>query len=223
MQAVATAARSRSCSASRTIVLAGGIESMSRMPYLIDSEDARWGHAMGNFTLVDAMYRDGFTCSLSGMIMGETAELLARQYGISREASEAYAVEIAAQGGRGDRRRTGSATRSLPSRSPTRREAHGSWPRTSIHVPTRRSSRFESSPPVFPNVEGQPGSITAGTSSGITDGGAALVLMSAERARELRHHANGANHRLGIGRRRSAGSWASAPCRRCASCSHAPG
>src|SRR5579862_2894718 len=42
-----------------SIVLAGGIESMSRMPYLIDSEDARWGHRMGNFALVDAMYRDG--------------------------------------------------------------------------------------------------------------------------------------------------------------------
>ena len=47
------------------IVVAGGIESMSRMPYLVDAEDARWGHRMGNFTLVDAMYRDGFTCSLS--------------------------------------------------------------------------------------------------------------------------------------------------------------
>ena len=60
------------------VVVAGGIESMSRMPYLIDAEDARWGHRMGNFTLVDAMYRDGFSCSLSGMIMGETAEVLAR-------------------------------------------------------------------------------------------------------------------------------------------------
>src|SRR5262245_29469921 len=46
------------------IAVAGGIESMSRMPYLVDSEDARWGHRMGNFALVDAMYRDGFTCSL---------------------------------------------------------------------------------------------------------------------------------------------------------------
>ena len=43
------------------VVLAGGIESMSRMPYLVDAEDARWGHKMGHFTLVDAMYRDGFT------------------------------------------------------------------------------------------------------------------------------------------------------------------
>ena len=75
------------------VVIAGGIESMSRMPYLVDAEDARWGHKMGNFTLVDAMYRDGFTCSLSGMIMGETAEVLARQCGITREASDEYAAE----------------------------------------------------------------------------------------------------------------------------------
>src|SRR3954468_13635778 len=75
------------------VVLAGGIESMSRMPYLIDAVDARWGHKMGNFTLVDAMYRDGFQCPLSNMIMGETAEVLARQYGISREASDCFALD----------------------------------------------------------------------------------------------------------------------------------
>src|SRR6059036_3042949 len=49
------------------VVLAGGIESMSRMPYLIDAIDARWGHRMGHFPLVDAMYRDGFSCPLSGL------------------------------------------------------------------------------------------------------------------------------------------------------------
>src|SRR6476659_8809121 len=92
MQAIADAAQSIMLGECETAV-AGGIESMSRMPYLIDAEDARWGHRMGNFTLVDAMYRDGFTCSLCGMIMGETAEVLARQYGISREASDAYALE----------------------------------------------------------------------------------------------------------------------------------
>src|SRR3982751_677762 len=92
MQAIADAAQSIMFGEYETAV-AGGIESMSRMPYLIDAEDARWGHRMGNFTLVDAMYRDGFTCSLCGMIMGETAEVLARDYGITREASDAYAVE----------------------------------------------------------------------------------------------------------------------------------
>ena len=74
------------------IVVAGGIESMSRMPYLIDAADARWGHKMGGFELVDAMYRDGFRCSLCDLLMGETAELLAREYGISREASDEFSL-----------------------------------------------------------------------------------------------------------------------------------
>jgi acetyl-CoA C-acetyltransferase len=92
LQAVASAAQSILLGESR-VVVAGGIESMSRMPYLIDAVDARWGHRMGNFTLVDAMYRDGFQCPLSAMIMGETAEVLARQYGISREESDCFALD----------------------------------------------------------------------------------------------------------------------------------
>src|SRR5262249_13758876 len=92
MQTIATGAQSILLGES-DLVLAGGIESMSRMPYLVDSEDARWGHRMGNFTFVDAMYRDGFTCSVCGLIMGETVELLAREYGITREASDRYALE----------------------------------------------------------------------------------------------------------------------------------
>src|SRR6476646_8059505 len=92
MQAIASGAQSILLGESE-VVVAGGIESMSRMPYLIDSEDARWGHRMGNFTLVDAMYRDGFQCPLSNMIMGETAEVLARQYGITREESDCFALE----------------------------------------------------------------------------------------------------------------------------------
>jgi acetyl-CoA C-acetyltransferase len=92
LQAVASGAQSILLGESE-VVLAGGIESMSRMPYLIDAADARWGHRMGNFTLVDAMYRDGFQCPLSNLIMGETAEILARQYAITREQSDCFALE----------------------------------------------------------------------------------------------------------------------------------
>src|SRR6266540_6966535 len=92
MQTIATGAQSILLGEA-DVILAGGIESMSRMPYLIDAEDARWGHKMGSFTLVDAMYRDGFTCSVCGMVMGETAEVLAREYAITREASDEYAAE----------------------------------------------------------------------------------------------------------------------------------
>src|SRR6185437_3133528 len=72
------------------IVVAGGAESMSRVPYLVE---ARWGVKTGNQPLVDAMYRDGFLCPISQMIMGETAELLAQQYKISREEQDAFALE----------------------------------------------------------------------------------------------------------------------------------
>jgi acetyl-CoA C-acetyltransferase len=61
-----------------TCVLAGGTESMSRVPYLLDQ--ARWGYRMGTQELVDGMYRDGFFCPLAKMVMGETAEVLAEQY-----------------------------------------------------------------------------------------------------------------------------------------------
>src|ERR1043165_928427 len=71
-------------------VLAGGTESMSRVPYY--AEGARWGARLGNTQLVDGMYRDGFNDPLSGLVMGETAENLARRYEISREEQDAFAL-----------------------------------------------------------------------------------------------------------------------------------
>ena len=182
MQAIATAAQSIMVGEIGAAV-AGGIESMSRMPYLIDAEDARWGHKMGHFDLVDAMYRDGFTCSVSGLVMGETVELLAHEYGISRRAAEEYAVET--------QRRAGVAIRDgrfadeiVPV---TVTDAKGRSAIVEVDEHPRPDTTLESLrklPPVFKNAEGQPGSITAGTSSGITDGGAAVVVMSAQKARE---------------------------------------
>jgi acetyl-CoA C-acetyltransferase len=182
MQTIATGAQSIMLGEAEA-VLAGGIESMSRMPYLIDSEDARWGHKMGSFTLVDAMYRDGFTCSVSGMIMGETAELLARRYGISRDESDAYALESqrrAEQAIAAGRFRDEIAPVELPATKPglqTGRLEHDEHPRPGTTIEGLRKL-----PLVFGNVEGEPGIVTAGSSSGITDGGAAVVLMNAQTA-----------------------------------------
>ncbi len=180
MQAVATGAQSILLGESE-VVVAGGIESMSRMPYLVDAEDARWGHRMGNFALVDAMYRDGFTCSLSGMIMGETAEVLARQYGITRDESDAYALET--------QRRAAAAIaegRLQAEIAPvTIADAKGRATvidRDEHPRPDTTIEQLRKLAPVFGAVEGHDGIITAGTSSGITDGGAALVLTSAARA-----------------------------------------
>ena len=175
MQAIASGAQSILLGES-DCVIAGGIESMSRMPYLIDAAQARWGHKMGNFELVDAMYRDGFQDPLSGLIMGETAEVLARQYGITRDASDAYALE--SQQKAEAAQKAGHFTREIIAVTVTEKGK----PRvidTDEHP--RHGTTLEALkklPLVFPKVEGQDGIITAGSSSGITDGGAALVLAS---------------------------------------------
>ena len=175
MQSIATGAQSIMLGEADT-VLAGGIESMSRMPYLVDADAARWGHKMGNFTLVDAMYRDGFTCSVCGMIMGETAEVLARQYGITRAESDAYALESqhraerAIAAGRFRDEIAPVAYTDGKGRSQTLdADEH---PRAGTTI-----ASLEKLPLVFGDI------ITAGSSSGITDGGAAVVLMNAERAK----------------------------------------
>ena len=182
MQTVALGAQAILLGQSR-IVLAGGIESMSRMPYLVDAEDARWGHKMGNFTLVDAMYRDGFRCSLSGLIMGETAELLARQYAITREESDAFALESqrkaeAAIGAGRFKDEMTSAPGQDAKGKPVELEAD-EHPRAGVTL-----EMLGKLPLVFPTVEGQTGIITAGSSSGITDGGAAVVLAHADEAKQ---------------------------------------
>lgn len=165
------------------VVLAGGIESMSRMPYLVDADDARWGHKMGNFSFVDAMYRDGFRCSVSGLIMGETAEILARQYGITKDESDAFALESQRKA-----EAAIAAGRLAPEiTAAPGADAKGKPVELTLDEHPRAGSTIEGLrklPLTFGMVEGQPGIITAGSASGITDGGAAVVLASeAEAAR----------------------------------------
>ncbi len=174
LQSVALGAQAILLGQSR-FVLAGGIESMSRMPYMVDAEDARWGHKMGNFTLVDAMYRDGFRCSLSGLIMGETAEILARQYGITREASDAFAL------GSQHKAEAAAAARRFAAEmvAAPGHDGKGKPVELTVDEHPRAGSTIEGLrklPLTFGMVEGHPGIITAGSASGITDGGAALVL-----------------------------------------------
>jgi acetyl-CoA C-acetyltransferase len=168
------------------VVLAGGIESMSRMPYLVDSIDARWGHKMGHFQFVDAMYRDGFQDPLSNLIMGETAEILARQYGITREASDQFALE--SQRKAEAAQKAGRFADEIAQVTVTER---GKSVEVSVDEHPRHGSTIEALarlPLTFPKVEGHDGIITAGSASGITDGGAAVVLASAAfaKARGLR-------------------------------------
>ena len=72
-------------------VVAGGTENMTRVPFLLDR--MRFGYRLGNAQLIDAMYRDGFGDPLSDLLMGETAEVLAEEYGIPREEQDRYALQ----------------------------------------------------------------------------------------------------------------------------------
>jgi acetyl-CoA C-acetyltransferase len=153
------------------IVLAGGAESMSRVPYF--AEGARFGMRMGHAELVDGMYRDGFNDPLSGLVMGETAEVLARHYEISRDEQDEYALRsqqraaAAIAAGRFEAERLPLELRD--------RKGNLTMFATDEHVRARTSIEdLQKLAPVFAND----GTVTAGNSSGITDGAAAITIMS---------------------------------------------
>ena len=159
------------------VVVAGGAESMSKVPYLVD---ARWGMKLGNQPLVDAMYRDGFLCPISKMIMGETAEVLATQYRISRQEQDEFALESHRRAVRAQRE-----CRFSREISPIEvKDKKGDVTRVDKDEHVRADVTLEKLaklPPVF----SKSGTVTAGNASGITDGASAAVLASEEKVREL--------------------------------------
>ncbi|MGO8984361.1 MAG: thiolase family protein [Terriglobales bacterium] len=150
--------------------LAGGTESMSRLPYYL--EGARWGYRLGNQELVDGMVRDGFFCPLAKMLMGETAEILAAQYHISRDEQDQFALlsqqrAAAAQStGRFDAEIAAVTIEGKKGATVFSRDEHPFLDAT--------LDKLAKLAPVFSKT----GAITAGNSSGITDGAAAVVLAS---------------------------------------------
>ena len=160
------------------IVVAGGMENMSQAPYVLGSK-ARWGLKMGNAELYDTMVNDGLTCATNHYHMGITAENIAEQYSISREEQDELAL-----------RSQKLAT-----------EANNNGDFEAEIVPVTISSRKgdiifkqDEYPKADSTAEGlaklrpafkKDGTVTAGNSSGINDGAAALVLMSETRAKEL--------------------------------------
>jgi len=160
------------------IVVAGGAESMSRVPYLVEG---RWGFKLGHQPLVDAMYRDGFLCPMSQMVMGETAELLAEQYKVPREEQDRYALESHQRAVRAIERCRFQAEIVAVERT----DKKGNVTRLEKDEHVRADATLDALaklPPVFSET----GTITAGNSSGITDGAAALVLVSEQKLRDLR-------------------------------------
>jgi acetyl-CoA C-acetyltransferase len=150
-------------------ILAGGTESMSRVPYYLD---ARWGYRLGNQDLVDGMYRDGFFCPMAKMVMGETGEVLAEHYKISREEQDEYAlmsqtrVARAIAAGRFDAELVPVTIEGKKGATTFSRDEHP-FPDASIE-------KLGKLAPVFSKT----GTITAGNSSGITDGAAAVIVAN---------------------------------------------
>jgi len=151
-------------------VLVGGAESMSRLPYYLDG--ARWGYRLGNQELVDGMYRDGFFCPMAKMVMGETAEILAEQYKISRDEQDEFALASqnrAAAAIAGNRFQEEIVPVTLESKKGTKLFDRDEHPFAEATM-----EKLGKLSPVFCKT----GTITAGNSSGITDGAAAVVLAS---------------------------------------------
>ncbi|MBP1641759.1 MAG: acetyl-CoA acetyltransferase [Acidobacteria bacterium] len=159
------------------VVLAGGTESMSNTPYLLPR--ARWGYRLGHAELVDGMYRDGFDDPLSGLVMGETAEELAAEAGVTREEADQYAAttqrrcQAARAAGRFEAE---IAPVAVPGRKGETLVALDEHPRDDVEA-----AALARLAPVFRAG----GTVTAGNASGITDGAAAVVVASEAAAERL--------------------------------------
>ncbi|MGE5701064.1 MAG: thiolase family protein [Clostridia bacterium] len=155
------------------VVIAGGVESMSNVPYLVKN---RWGSKFGNLEMEDALLADGLICSLEGEHMGVTAERLAVEYGISREEQDRFALESHQKAA----------------------QAIGQGKFTDEIVPIEIKSRkgvqlFDQDESVrfdvnlddlskLPAVFQKGGTVTAGNACPMNDGAAAVLLMSREKA-----------------------------------------
>ncbi|MDP6373775.1 MAG: acetyl-CoA C-acetyltransferase [Vicinamibacterales bacterium] len=157
------------------VAVAGGMESMSRAPYVVDR--MREGLRLGSGTLVDTMVHDGLWCALEDCHMGMTGEEVATRYAVSRQAQDAYALE--------SHRKASTAAASgwfadeiLAVDVPQRK---GDPIRFAADEPVRTDASAEALAALTPAFA-KGGTVTAGNAPGVNDGAAALVVMSSERA-----------------------------------------
>jgi acetyl-CoA C-acetyltransferase len=160
------------------IVLAGGVEQMSQIPYLLMK--ARWGYRLGGDELVDAMHRDGYFCPLADMMMGRTAEVLVEEYGISREEQDRFALDSHRKAVRAQDEGWFDAE-IVPVETPGRKGTTVLVERDERPRPDTSLEKLARLPPVFKKG----GTVSAGNASGITDGAAAVIVMQADRAKAL--------------------------------------
>ncbi len=176
LEALGTGTDSIRLGRSRAVVV-GGVESMSALPFFLPR--MRRGYRLGHAEVVDGMYKDGFHCPLADMLMGETAEKLARELAIPREEQDRFALE--------------SQTRCQAARAARHFEAEIAPVEVSSRAGTvvvtedehpRPDTTLQALARLTPVFDAENGSVTAGNSSGITDGAAALLLMDERLAAE---------------------------------------
>ncbi|MBL8859609.1 MAG: acetyl-CoA C-acetyltransferase [Planctomycetes bacterium] len=160
------------------IVVAGGVESMSGLPFFLPK--MRTGYRLGHAPVVDAMYQDGFECPLAHMLMGATAEKLAQELSISRDEQDQFALASQQKAAAAI-----EAGRFADELSPVTVKTKKGEIIVSADEHVRPDTTIESLkklPAVFAKDNG---TVTAGNASGITDGAAALLVMAEDTAREL--------------------------------------
>ncbi|MGI6131394.1 MAG: acetyl-CoA C-acetyltransferase [Bacillota bacterium] len=158
-------------------VVAGGIENMSMAPYLIPN--ARYGYRMGNGTLVDEMIKDGLWCATGDYHMGITAENIAERWGISRTEQDEFAA-----GSQQKAERAVKANRFAQEITPVQVKVKGDIKEFHVDEYVRFGVTAHALSKLKPAFQ-KDGTVTAGNASGINDGAAAMILMSAEKARRL--------------------------------------
>ncbi len=161
------------------IVVAGGMESMSNAPYLLPK--AREGYRMGNGTLVDSMINDGLWCAFENYHMGNTGEVVAERYGVTRAEQDEYALN--------SHRKASAAQQAgkfkdeiLSIEIPQKKGAPAVI--YDYDESIREDSSIEALTKLKPAFK-EGGTVTAGNAPGVNDGASALVVTSLERAREL--------------------------------------
>jgi acetyl-CoA C-acetyltransferase len=160
------------------VVLVGGSENSTQVPYIADN--ARWGNRMGDGKLIDILHKDGFMCPLAGHLMGMTAETLVEKYDISREEQDAFAAEsqlkavTAVKNG-------WFKDETLPVEIPLKKGQTETFDTEEIPREGVNAEKLAKLPAVFKKG----GTVTAGNSCALCDAAAAAVVMTAEKAEEL--------------------------------------
>jgi acetyl-CoA C-acetyltransferase len=161
------------------LVVAGGMESMTNAPYLIPK--AREGYRLGNGVLVDAMINDGLWCAFENYHMGNTGEVVASRYHVTREEQDQYALD--------SHRKAAAAIKAgkfkdeiLPVEIPQKK---GSPLLLESDETVREDTSLEALGKLKPAFKKEGGTVTAGNAPGVNDGASTLVVTSIERARSL--------------------------------------